>query len=42
MAEEDYLSSYKLRQDDLENHLRRLFYGQENQVMVTVSRLVIP
>jgi hypothetical protein len=42
MAEEDYLNSYLLRKDDLENHLKWLFSGQESQISVTVSRLVIP
>lgn len=42
MAEEAYLDSYHLRKEDLENHLKRLFSGQESQISVTVSRLVIP
>jgi hypothetical protein len=42
MSETETIEKYKLRKDDLENHLKSVFSGQESEISVTVCPLTSP
>lgn len=37
MAETDYIARYRLRRDDLENYLKKLFADKQEEISVVVS-----